>query len=487
MSQLQATIEPVSFEGGIDLLYGKLGPTTRQSIFRDSPSHHRLYGGAVGGGKSVAVCAEILRLALAYPGNRLFLCRHETKAFRLTTLVTLLRLIGEIEELIGGKILSNHHKTEQMIYLLNGSIILYGALGEAQDFERIKSLEIGGFGIDEASETVEENYYMLLSRLRWRLPSGQYPPYLGLLASNPEPGWVKDLFVTPWKMGQQLPDHEFIQALPSDNPHLPPDYVQNLRTHNPESWVKRYVEGSWDALAGQVWPMFDFSVHAVTPFDIPPSWLRFRSIDHGQNHPTVCLWFALSPEGVLYVYREYYRPGIVSDHCREINLLSQSEPPDSSYDYTLLPPECWGRDREKDGRQWSIYDEYTDHGIYPVQANNVVIGGINRVAEYLTAKKLFIFKSCQNLLLEIPDYIWKSYSSEELGKERPKKKKDDAVDALRYGVMSRPVSEVAVQKAPMDSFMETRKRMIQAHNLARRSRVPRAQVYDQLYRGVLNG
>src|SRR3990172_10854350 len=93
----------------VDLLYGEKGPTAKQQLFRDCTASFRLYGGAVGGGKTVALCAEGLRLSLAYPGNRGFICRHETKALRLTTLVTLLKLIAELEELTNSKILSTHH------------------------------------------------------------------------------------------------------------------------------------------------------------------------------------------------------------------------------------------------------------------------------------------------------------------------------------------------------------------------------------------
>ena len=482
-------------ESNIDLLYGRVGPTPKQQLFRDSPARFRLYGGAVGGGKSVALCAESLRLSLAYPGNRGFLCRHETKALRLTTLTTLLNLIGKLETLTGSKLLSNHHKTEQLLYFTNGSVILYGALGEVQDFERIKSLEIGFFAIDEASETIYTNYCMLLSRMRWRLPNGDCPPYIGLLASNPEPGWVKDVFVTPWKMQQDLPMHTFIQALPSDNPHLPVNYISDLRQNNPESWVKRYLEGSWDALEGQIWPMFDYNTHVVDPFIIPSTWLRFRSTDHGQNHPTCCLWFAVDPDDNVYVYQEYYLPGIVSNHCRAIVSMSQGE----EYGYSLLPPECWGKDREKDGREWSIADEYSEHGLYCIQANNNVMAGVNRVGEYFTphashihprtgqpgAPRLFIFKTCRNLLLELPDYTWKQYNSEELGKERPRKVKDDAVDALRYGIMSRPVVDVAAEKTPFNSFMETRKRMLLAQKLSGRLRITKHDAYDKLHRRLV--
>lgn len=484
----------VDTDGGLDLLYGLKGPTLRQAAFRDAPEKYRLYGGAVGGGKTVALCAEALRLTLAYPGNRGFMCRHESTAFRMTTLATLLKLIDEVEDATDAKILSNHHKTEKTLYFTNGSSMLYGALGDASDFERIKSLEIGFFCIDEASETVLENYRMLKSRLRWKLPDGTYPPFFGLMASNPEPGWVKDTFVKPAQMGVPLKNHTFIQALPSDNPYLPGSYISDLLETNPETWVRKYISGNWDSMEGQIWSEFDYATHIIKPFAIPKEWKKFRSIDHGQVHPTCCLWFALDPDSNLYVYREYYTPGTISSHCQNIQSMSTDE----DYEYTILPPESWGHTLEKDSKLWSVVDEYREWGIYPIKANNEVLAGLNRVSEYMTPRpdkihpitgnsgspRIFIFDTCKNLILEIPDYIWKNTNSEETGKERPKKIKDDACDALRYGVMSRPSVKTLAEVVPFDSFMATRKRLIEANSLSRRRNITKHEAFDRLSRGV---
>lgn len=479
-------LTPSNEESGmVDILYGKDGPTPKQALFRDAPEKHRLYGGAVGGGKSWALSAEGIRLTLAYPGNRGFMCRHESTAFRKTTLTTLLKLINEIEELTGKKILSNHRKTDRELWFVNGSVILYGSLGGTEAVERIKSMELGWFGIDEASETEEENYRMLKSRLRWRLPDDSYPPFFGLLASNPEAGWVKNKFVTPQKMDTPLPKHIFIQALPTDNPHLPPDYIDDLRESNPDHWVEKYISGSWDALEGQIFNHFNSDVHVIKEFEIPEGWLRYRSLDHGQNNPTCCLWQAIDPDGNIFVYREYYSPGVVSAHCGEINTLSEDE----YYAYTLLPPDMWGKTREKDGNLFSVYDEYIEYGIYGVKANNSVNGGLNRVNEYLKvdpervhpitgekgSPRIFIFKNCRNLILEIPDYIWKE------GEDVPIKKNDHACDALRYGVMSRPAPNKKKETMPYNSFLAMRKRIIKADSKAKRRGTNRHIEYKRLF------
>ena len=167
--------------------------------------------------------------------------------------------------------------------------------------------------MDEASETVHEVINMLKARLRWKLPGGQYPRFFGLFASNPEPGWLKNIFVVPQQQGVPLDDHLFVQSLLKDNPWLPSEYLANLRRDNPESWVRRYVDGSWDAVEGQVWPDFDFQMHVLPndecPVDIPypvkGTHTVLGSLDHGQTNPTCFLGMYIDQDENILVYDEY--------------------------------------------------------------------------------------------------------------------------------------------------------------------------------------
>lgn len=190
--------------------------------------------GAVGGGKSAALCNEIIQLSLDYPQNVGYLCRHELSSFRRTTLMTL-------EGFLPDGIVRQHHGTESFFRLINGSLIFYGGLGDDQNaIDRLKSMNLGWFAIDQAEETSENHFFLLASRLRLNLPNIRYK---GLLTANPAPGWIKHRFIE-----QKLDDHVFIQALPRDNPYLPEDYETNLRKLYPEELVRQLLEGDWDAL-----------------------------------------------------------------------------------------------------------------------------------------------------------------------------------------------------------------------------------------------
>lgn len=448
----------------IDFLYGSKGPTERQLQFRDASETFKLYGGAIGGGKSYAICREGIRMSLMYPGNRGFMARHESKAFRETTLVTLLSAIQDIESRTQQKIVLYHNKSDQEIKFVTGSILIYGGLGGRENTDRVKSMELGWACIDEASECIEADIDMLESRLRWKLPDNTYPKFTVFYASNPEPCYLKDRFVTPQLQGNKHPERVFVQALPKDNQWLPDGYVERMCIGKPDYWIKRYINGSWDAAEGQVWPQFDYNIHVypnnISNFNILPPTKPdqyptiFGGLDHGQTNPTCLLGAYVDCDGNIFIYDEYHSPGLVSEHSNEIK---------HKFDVDLLSiiyadPSIWQVKGERNGKAFCTHDEYMDNDLCFVPANNAVNAGLNRVGEYLyfnkelnnpiTGKKgsprLFISNRCVNLVKNISEYQWKVHKNDKMitSVEQPIKRNDHSCDALRYLVMSRPGTEV---------------------------------------------
>lgn len=244
-------------------LSGKYTPTGRQWEGHITPEMYPLFGGAMGSGKTVWLVNEGLQLSLDTSNNRGAIFRWENRAFKPTTGLTM-------AEYIPSKIISRHNLTDQFYQLVNGSVIYYGGLkpqpGIGTPYDRIKSMDLGWFAIDEASEVPEPFFLMLCSRLRLDRPGIRYK---GLATSNPEPGWVKERWID-----KDLKDHKFIPALPGDNPHNPDDYEQRLRDIFDDDWISRYVDGNWDIKS---------EGNRVFPY----SWVRAamqRSIDP----PAVC-------------------------------------------------------------------------------------------------------------------------------------------------------------------------------------------------------
>jgi len=208
-------------------------PTVQQARAHAAPERYLLYGGAMGGGKSAWLCMEAVALSLQFNGNRGYLCRHELTSFRRTTLLTLQHFLPD-------DLVKDHHQTQMYYELINGSRIYYGGLGDERGLHRLKSMDLGWWGIDQCEETTELHFFLLASRLR--LPGIRYR---GLLTANPDPGWPRQRFIE-----QKLPDHAFIPALPKDNPHLPPDYEATLRRLYPPDLAQALLDGDWDVVSG---------------------------------------------------------------------------------------------------------------------------------------------------------------------------------------------------------------------------------------------
>ena len=284
---------------------------------------------------------------------------------------------------------------------------------------------MGFFWIDELTEANEEIWLGLCGRLRRTRVR-----HTGFGTTNPEGrDWV-------WKrfLAQGDDKHFLIQARTDENLSLPPEYIKDLLIRYPEEWLKRYFYGSFDTFEGLIYKDFvDKEPWVLDKFEIPDNWYRFIGIDHGYRNPTAVLWSAVSPAGKVVVYDELYVAGkLVSEIAEMIKTKNGTK----KIQLYLIDPSCRNRDG-KTGR--SIIDEFSDNGIYCEPANNDVRAGINHVQEYLKLgkdgkPKLQILKDCVNLRTELQTYKWRDLKpgAAKDSPEKPVKKGDHAVDALRY-------------------------------------------------------
>lgn len=209
-------------------------PTDKQLDAHTALERFILYGGAKGGGKTVWLVNEAITNSLRYPGNRGGLYRRVLKDLEDTTLITL-------QKYLPPEAIRNHNKGDRLYELINGSIIYYDGLGDYEDTKRkTGGKEFGWWGLDEAQEATEGQFLLLDGTLRHKIV-GQALRYHGFLTANPEPGWLRDRFID-----NRRDDHIFVPSLPRDNPHLPPDYEENLRKNWPEALVRRLMDGMWD-------------------------------------------------------------------------------------------------------------------------------------------------------------------------------------------------------------------------------------------------
>lgn len=402
------------------------------------------YVGGIGSGKTLMGCISILSAAVMYPGDYL-IARQFLPQLKDTTYKTFLEICPK-ELIVENRIADMVVKVRSA----GGKVsnILFRQLEEP---EKLRSLNLSMFLIDEANQVSEEAFLLLQGRLRG---SGLRK---GLIVSNPNGhDWLYRWFLLKENLRSDASKAQYhlVQAPSTENVHLPEGYIQSMMESWSEDRIKREIYGSFDAFEGMVYHEFRRDIHVVKPFRIPEEWEKHIRLDHGYRNPAACVFCAISPDGEVYVYREFYEReylineiinGNKKDGKVGIAELARGE----KYLTAKIDPSTKAR-RGTSGA--SDYDEYVANwpeNFPPLQmAKNDVQVGIDRVKSFLKVHPknnkpmLYIFDTCHNLLEEITTYRYPDLKPQQEGKraenEKPVKVDDHALDALRYMIVDLP-------------------------------------------------
>lgn len=419
---------------------GTNSPLPKQSEFLNAlldpggPQYLGYYGG-FGSGKSITLIISMIMQAVLHGGEYLI-----ARAFNPELMRTSWKQFLEVcpKALIHEVLIA-----KQEIYIKSAAgtpACIYFVGMDSPD--KIDSMNLSGFAIDEASQVSGEAFLKLQGRLRNNKGLRK-----GIIVGNPRgKNWAYRKFVSKVEVKEgSRHKYHMIVAPSTENFHLPDGYVQNmLDSYSPER-IKRDVYGSFDSFEGQIFTEWDRSVHVVKPFAIPAEWTRLIGADHGLTNPAAFVWGAVDNDDNVYIYKEFYQSGlIIKDICKEIIKINGKD----KFQAIYLDPSTKGTRGQTGVSDFATYQENLPKKWALIPARNDVHAGIDRVKSYLKRNarsgrpRLFIFESCTNLIEELTQYQW-----EELGpglqgrvneKEQPKKYKDHSVDALRYLIMARP-------------------------------------------------
>ena len=426
----------------------ELSVTRRQLEFIRSTARETLFGGAAGGGKSYAQLIDALLFAMKYPASRQLILRR--------TFPELKRSLIQVSLTLYPKEWGTYGESNHLWTFRNKSLIEFGFCDSENDVTKYQSAEYDVIRFDELTHFTEFQFTYLLSRIRG---TNGYPKQV---KASTNPGgvghsWVKSRYIDVLTPGEEKDGKLFLPAKVQDNTFLmrsDPEYVERLKLLDARS-KKALLYGRWDLFEGQYFEEFSRDLHVVEPFEIPSSYRRFVAFDYGLDM-LACLWFAVSPDGWIYVYRELHQPGlIVSEAAKKILEYSCGEEPEELY----MPPDMASRQKDS-GR--TMAELFYENGISGKAADNRRVAGWLAVKELLKpvsdpyggkTPRLRIFKNCTTLIAHLPALV------------RDEKNGSDAsshpheithiCDALRYFALSYREKE---PPAPALSPLEEAKR-----------------------------
>lgn len=199
-----------------------------------------------------------------------------------------------------------------------GAVIFLGHCETEDDVHRYDSMEINLFSPDELTSATEYIFlYIGYTRVRTSIPELPAIIRAGGMPGNIGHSWVKKRLVDPFPAGGKViigrggNKRIYIHATFRDNPYLDPTYGKSLEAL-PEA-EKRAKLGDWEAFVGQVFDEFrdrnypdepENALHVINSFAIPEWWPKIVVGDWGYAAMCYVGFFAISPTGRLYLYRE---------------------------------------------------------------------------------------------------------------------------------------------------------------------------------------
>tara|TARA_R110000868_G_scaffold30259_2_gene112161 strand:+ start:1751 stop:3196 length:1446 start_codon:yes stop_codon:yes gene_type:complete len=434
--------------------------------------------GAVGSGKTLALCADAIGLALSQPGSRIMVARQTIPALRDTTETEFINLLSmrpegadsgtTLWDLCDAKRQAGHI---DRIYFPNGSEVLFRSL---DDWRKHMSLNLAAVFVDEASEIEIDAYNGLKTRIRQQNPTAEarnlgytwdkskIRQYIAL-ATNPNGhDWIWEYFVH-----NSTKERRYFRSTSFDNPTLykddgrPSAYLASL-LEMPEIWVRRYVLCEFDAFEGQI---LEFSPmeQVVKHFTPPDDWERAMGLDWGLRNPTAVVWWARKPGTQRWVqYREWqtydpldqqqresYQTMSVHDVAAHIKQLEHGE----TIKYRAADPAIKQRMGEsvKSVNYW-----FSTHGLHFQMGSRDYSTRINSLNQALIRGELTLMDNCPMTSVAFQQYRWASIqlSRQTDGAERPRKKDDHLVDASQYLATlfynSRPTAAPVKKERTMD-------------------------------------
>jgi hypothetical protein len=217
------------------------------------------------------------------------------------------------------------------------------------------------------------------------------------------------------------------------------------------------------SFAGKIFEDFNEATH-VAKVEFNPNWPSYVAFDWGWN-TFAAIEFQMSPQDELFVWREYYDAGKTLDE--HIRLMQAREQPDG-YHLDIgfgdgADPSAAAKMSQDFVFTWAEPDAKKNwrEGVDELASYMVEVETGREIDEYGTPEKrprFFVDHSCKRFIHELSNYRTpKNPSTGADVPDKPFKKDDHGVDALRYGVMHIKLGFATT----MDDFVRVNRHLVE--------------------------
>ena len=333
--------------------------------------------------KTYSLCQLLIVYALTHGNTVISVVRKSFPALRSTVM----RDFFEIMETLGIYDPNLHHKTENTYRFLNGSIVEFFSVDDAQ---KLRGRKRDILFANEANELSFEEFQQLNMR------TGKH----FILDFNPSDNysWIYDVI--------NKENSVLIKSTYKDNPFLEESIIKEIENliNVDEGYYRIYALGEQAVLKSTIYSNYDIGDFIQND--------SYYGLDIGFNHP-MALVEVSNYDGIFYCRELIYESGMtvkdLLDRMLTLNIDKKTE---------LLV----------DSARPDVIEDLRRLGYNAKGARKEVTEGINSVKSY----KLVLDKSSTNLIKEMRNYKWKSNGDNIL--DQPVKLYDDAMDALRYAI-----------------------------------------------------
>jgi hypothetical protein len=453
-------------------------PLPRQVEYDNVKKRYLLGGGAAGASKSHSARWGAYGRMLRYPGYEALILRKtwnelEKHHFRL------MEKDAQVMQQFG--IDANFSKThrEFTIDFGNGikSIIEGGHMENAIDVQKYLSRERDEIIADEGSTFDPKPLWELSSRARTTKPMLLKDGIRGLFRLFTNPGGpaasrIRDFFIDhepnweefPKELQDQYDPDEWVYVPGNleDNPYISAEYESDLAMLEPWRY-QQLRHNDWDVISGHFFTSFKSTVHVADLGDPGANCDWFRSLDWGYINPGCVLWWACLSDGIYYIRRDHkFSHATVEEVADNIRFVDE-DLGIHSVRYTVADPAIWSPNGNTGE---DINETFMRARIPVIKGKNDRPNGWQRIRQLLQLREdkkphIFIHPDCRYLIRSLASAISDPKNPEDVDTSID----DHAIDALRYGAMSRPAPTRATSVTRPGTFNAARKLIKQKERL----------------------